>query len=42
MKIKIPKITCKRCGYTWAPRQTNVRRCPNCSSIDFDKPKEVK
>jgi len=42
MKIKIPKITCKRCGHTWTPRIANVRRCPKCSSIDFDKPREEK
>lgn len=40
MKIKLPKIICKRCGYEWKPRQTDVRMCPKCKSPWFDKVKD--
>ncbi len=41
MKIKLPpKITCQRCGYIWTPRKAEVRRCPKCGSVYFDRPKK--
>jgi len=40
MKIKLPKLKCNQCEYEWTPRQTDVRRCPNCGSIRWDKPKK--
>jgi|LGVD01.1.fsa_nt_gb Zn finger protein HypA/HybF involved in hydrogenase expression len=46
MKIDMSTITCKRCGHTWVPRKSDVRTCPNCRSVYFDreleKPKENK
>lgn len=46
MKIEMPTITCKRCGHTWAPRKSDVRTCPKCRSVYFDreleKPQEEK
>ena len=42
MKIRLPHLTClhPKCGYTWTPRQTDVRRCPKCSSANWDKPRK--
>ena len=42
MKIKLPKLTCKRCGYVWHPRQREVRMCPSCKTPYFDVPKKEK
>ena len=42
MIFNIPKITCKRCSHTWFPRQIEVRMCPKCKSIWFDKEKNEK
>lgn len=44
MIIKIPKLECKRCGYKWTPRKTDVRICPNpkCHSVLWDKMGEEK
>lgn len=39
MKVKISKIECKRCGHRWIPRQVEIRMCPKCKSIWYDKPK---
>ncbi len=39
MKIRIRKIECKRCGWIWTPRKSDVRRCPKCQSVYFDMPK---
>jgi predicted Zn-ribbon and HTH transcriptional regulator len=39
MKIQIKKqLKCKRCGYEWNPRKTDVRVCPKCHSPYWDKP----
>jgi len=40
MKIKLNTIKCKRCGYKWTPRKTDVRQCPNCKSAYWDKEKK--
>jgi Zn finger protein HypA/HybF involved in hydrogenase expression len=40
MKVKIQKIKCKRCGHEWQPRHEDVRQCPNCQSIYWDKEKK--
>ena len=39
MKLKIPKLTCKRCGHIWIPRTDDVRICPRCKSLRWDRPK---
>jgi hypothetical protein len=36
MKLRLPTVTCKRCGYTWTPRTPEVRRCAKCQSAHFD------
>jgi len=44
MKIKLPKLKCKRCGYTWIPKKEEVRQCANskCRSVWWDKKKKIK
>lgn len=39
MKIIMPKLECKRCGYSWMPRKEDVRICPRCKSARFDQEK---
>lgn len=40
MKVKLPIIECKRCGYKWIPKKEDVRMCPRCKSVRFDEPKK--
>ena len=42
MKIKIPKLTCMKCGHQWIPRSDDVRECPKCHSSRWDTPKKEK
>ena len=37
------KLTCKRCGWTWAPRIAagKPKCCPGCKSPRWDEPKRV-
>jgi len=37
-KIRIPKLKCRQCGYEWVPRTTDVRACPKCRSLRWDRP----
>ncbi len=40
MKVELSQaIACKRCGHRWIPRITEVRVCPRCKSVWFDKEK---
>lgn len=46
---EMPTVTCKKCGYTWLPRQhpSKIRMCPNrgCHTLRWDvepKPKKEK
>ena len=39
-RIRIRKLTCRRCGHSWAPRQNNPRQCPRCKSAYWDVPPE--
>ena len=41
-KFELIKLTCQRCGHTWTPRVEDVRICPRCKSIRWDKPKNKK
>ncbi len=36
------KLICQRCGYEWVPRVNDVRQCPRCKTIYWDKPKKEK
>ena len=40
MKIRIRKLECRKCGHKWTPRRDDVRQCPKCKSVRWDK--EVK
>lgn len=38
-QVKLPKpLKCQRCGHTWMPRQTEIIRCPKCSSPYWNRP----
>jgi len=39
MKVVIKRLLCLRCGHTWAPRTSDVRICPKCKSVNWDKPR---
>ena len=40
MKIKINKLNCKKCGYSWVPRKTDVRQCPKCKTAYWEVDRE--
>lgn len=40
--IRLPKLKCNQCGYEWTPRISDVRICPNCKSLHWDKPTKKK
>jgi len=40
MKIKILKLKCKRCNHEWVPTQEDIRMCPKCKSVNWDKEKK--
>jgi len=42
MEIEVKQLYCKRCGYSWIPRQKDVTLCPKCKSPYWNKPKRVK
>lgn len=39
MKIVLLKLECKKCGYKWIPRKKEIRQCPKCKSVWWDKDK---
>lgn len=42
MKIFINQLNCKRCGYVWTPRKSDIRICPKCKSAYRDREKKCK
>ena len=40
MRITLPKLSCKRCGYKWIPRKVEIRICPKCKSPYWDREKK--
>lgn len=40
MKIEINQLKCQRCGHQWTPRKSDVRMCPKCKSVLWDKPRK--
>ena len=38
MEIKLPTLTCKRCGHEWVPRVKVVTICPSCKSPYWNRP----
>ena len=39
MEIELIRLECKRCGWKWTPRVSDVRICPHCKSPRWDTPK---
>ena len=39
--IEILKLKCQKCGHEWAPRQADVRICPNCKTTYWDEKKHA-
>ena len=37
MQLKLQILKCKRCGHEWIPRVEDVRMCPKCKSVRWDK-----
>jgi len=37
--IKLPRLSCTNCEYSWVPRISDVRRCPNCGVATWDRPR---
>jgi predicted Zn-ribbon and HTH transcriptional regulator len=35
--VKIPMLKCNKCGHEWVPRIKDVRVCPKCHSVKWDK-----
>jgi len=43
MKVQtVPKLTCKRCKYSWRPRNDIVKICPKCKSTKWNERKHGK
>ena len=40
MKVKVRELKCNKCGHEWYPRSTDVRMCPKCKSVNWDKEKK--
>jgi Zn finger protein HypA/HybF involved in hydrogenase expression len=40
--VKEEKLKCERCGHIWKQRIKDVRICPSCKSLRWDKPKKEK
>jgi rubrerythrin len=38
-RIGTPDTTCQRCGYIWQRRTQQPKRCPNCKSPYWNKPR---
>ena len=36
--VKVRQAECQQCGHKWRPRVKDVRMCPRCKSIRWDKP----
>lgn len=35
------RLHCKRCGHSWYPKQPDVRICPKCKSVYFDRERQL-
>lgn len=40
--MKVPKLKCKRCDYSWVARTAEPRSCPKCKSPYWNKPRKPK
>lgn len=43
-ELKLPHLTCLRCGHTWVPRQQVTHVCPNpkCHSPYWNTPRVLR
>ena len=41
-KVRIPTLTCLRCGHQWIPRVADVRLCAVCKSPWWNDPRPKK
>lgn len=39
-KVRLPKVTCLRCSWTWVPRVERPKWCPKCNSPYWNKSRE--
>ena len=37
--MKLPRLTCQRCGHTWVPRVEVVYLCPKCHTPKWQEAK---
>ena len=37
IKIKLPKICCKKCNHKWTARKEKIYSCPNCHCTKYLK-----
>jgi predicted Zn-ribbon and HTH transcriptional regulator len=42
MKVELQIVNCKRCGYSWTPRKTEVMTCPKCRSPYWNRERQVR
>ncbi len=35
--VNLLKLKCKRCNHSWVPRVNGIKKCPKCSSYNWDK-----
>ena len=40
--MKLPRLTCLRCGWHWIPRIADPQMCPHCKSARWDQPPVTK
>ena len=38
-KLTLYIMKCNQCGHMWLPRVEDVRQCPKCRSLHWDRPK---
>lgn len=42
MRIKLPTLTCERCGHSWTPRRPVIYQCPKCKNPRWNEPKTTR
>lgn len=40
--VKINKVECKRCGYSWIPRTDQPKECPKCKALTWKTERKIK
>ncbi len=39
MKVRIPRLHCRRCGHRWVPKQPVITMCARCKSRYWNEPR---